>query len=169
MEATRQLEAQLNDFSPAKRTQALEALIASGEPAGARQEAVNLHCHTFFSFNAYGYSPTGLAWLARQRGFKALGIVDFDVLDGVDEFLDACELLGVRGSAGMETRGLYPRICKPRDQLPRRAGSVLLHGHRLSFEPASGRSRSDPGRHAPACRRTQPQRCWPALMHSFRR
>ena len=81
MESTRQLEAQLNDFSPARRTQALEALIASGDNAGASQEAVNLHCHTFFSFNAYGYSPTGLAWLARQRGFKALGIVDFDVLE----------------------------------------------------------------------------------------
>jgi hypothetical protein len=110
VEATRTLEAQLNDFSPAKRMQALEALTASGEPAGAPQEAVNLHCHTFFSFNAYGYSPTGLAWLARQCGFKALGIVDFDVLDGVEEFLNACELLGVRGSAGMETRVFIPEF-----------------------------------------------------------
>jgi hypothetical protein len=110
VEATRPLEAQLNDFAPAKRAQALEALIASGEFAGAPQAAVNLHCHTSFSFNAYGYSPTGLVWLARQRGFKALGIVDFDVLDGVDEFLNACELLGVRGSAGMETRVFLPEF-----------------------------------------------------------
>jgi hypothetical protein len=110
VEATRPLEAQLNDFAPAKRAQALEALIASGESAGLPQAAVNLHCHTFFSFNAYGYSPTGLAWLARQRGFKTLGIVDFDVLDGVDEFLNACEMLGVRGSAGMETRVFLPEF-----------------------------------------------------------
>ena len=110
MEATNQLEAQLNDFSSAKRKQALEALIASGEPAEAIREAVNLHCHTFFSYNAYGYSPTGLAWLARQRGFKAVGIVDFDVLSGVDEFLDTCELLSVRGSAGMETRVYIPEF-----------------------------------------------------------
>ena len=110
MESTSQLEAQLNDLSPTRRTQALEALIASGSTAGASQEAVNLHCHTFFSYNAYGYSPSGLAWLARQRGFKALGIVDFDVLSGVDEFLEACELLNVRGSAGMETRTFIPEF-----------------------------------------------------------
>ena len=110
MESTSQLEAQLNDFSPTRRTQALEALIASGDTAGASQEAVNLHCHTFFSYNTWGYSPSGLAWLARQRGFKALGIVDFDVLNGVDEFLEACELLGVRGTAGMETRVFIPEF-----------------------------------------------------------
>ena len=70
----------------------------------------NMHCHTFFSFNAYGHSPTSLAWLAKRRGFKLMGIVDFDVLDGVDEFLDACELVGVRGSAGIETRVFIPEF-----------------------------------------------------------
>jgi hypothetical protein len=63
-----------------------------------------MHCHTFFSYNAYGHSPSSLAWLAKKNGYAAIGIVDFDVLDAVDEFLDACELLGVRGSAGIETR-----------------------------------------------------------------
>jgi len=69
-----------------------------------------MHCHTFFSFNAYGHSPTSLAWLAKRRGFRLMGIVDFDVLDGVDEFLDACELVGVRGSAGIETRVFLPQF-----------------------------------------------------------
>jgi len=128
VEATRQLEVQLNDFSPARRTQALEALIASGEPAGTPQEAVNLHCHTFFSFNAYGYSPIGLAWLARQRGFKALGIVDFDVLDGTDEFLNACELLGVRGSAGMETRVFLPEYASREINSPGEPGVYYTMG-----------------------------------------
>jgi hypothetical protein len=104
------LEAQLNDFSFSKRTEALNSLIASETQLPAQQEVVNLHCHTFFSFNAYGYSPTGLAWLAKQKGFKALGIVDFDVLDAVDEFLDTCERIGVRGSAGMETRTYVPEF-----------------------------------------------------------
>ncbi len=72
--------------------------------------AVNMHCHTFFSYNAYGYSPSALAWLARKNGYAAIGIVDFDVLDAVDEFLDACELLGVRGSAGLETRVFLPEF-----------------------------------------------------------
>lgn len=70
----------------------------------------NMHCHTFFSFNAYGHSPTSLAWLAKRRGFRLMGIVDFDVLDGVDEFLEACEIVGVRGSAGIETRVYIPEF-----------------------------------------------------------
>ncbi len=104
------LETQLNDFSITKRTEALDSLIASETQLPAEQEVVNLHCHTFFSFNAYGYSPMALAWLAKQKGFKALGIVDFDVLDAVDEFLDTCERIGVRGSAGMETRAYVPEF-----------------------------------------------------------
>jgi len=126
VETIGQLEAQLNDFSTARRAQALEALIArAGAPAKA-QNAVNLHCHTFFSFNAYGYSPSGLAWLARQRGIRAVGIVDFDVLDGVEEFLGACEHLGVRGSAGMETRVCIPEFSDREINSPGEPG-VLYH------------------------------------------
>ncbi len=39
-----------------------------------------------------------------------MGIVDFDVLDGVQEFLEACDLLGVRASAGIETRVFLPEF-----------------------------------------------------------
>ena len=83
----------------------------SGEaPCEPVHDVVNLHCHTFFSFNAYGHSPTSLAWLAKKRGFAAIGIVDFDVLDAVDEFLAACDLADVRGSAGIETRVFIPEF-----------------------------------------------------------
>jgi hypothetical protein len=109
-----QLEAGLLDLDPGVRAAALARLaeLPGDEPPPplAGPAVVNMHCHTFFSFNAYGHSPTSLAWLARQRGFAAAGIVDFDVLDGVDEFLDACELLGVRGSAGIETRVFVPEF-----------------------------------------------------------
>jgi len=89
----------------------LVALAERGEaPCAPVQDVVNLHCHTFFSFNAYGHSPTSLAWLAKKRGFAAVGIVDFDVLDAVDEFLAACDLAGVRGSAGIETRVFIPEF-----------------------------------------------------------
>lgn len=168
MEATRTLEAQLNDFSPAKRMQALEALTASGEPAGAPQEAVNLHCHTFFSFNAYGYSPTGLAWLARQCGFKALGIVDFDVLDGVEEFLNACELLGVRGSAGMETRVSSPNFPAVRSIPPAIRVSTIPWA--LAIPQAGLRSQPLPS--WPICAgvpKSVTARCWSELMPSLRR
>jgi len=89
----------------------LAALADAGQiETAAEQPAVNMHCHTFFSFNAYGYSPAGLAWLAKKRGWQAAGIVDFDVLDAVEEFLDACEIAGVRGSAGIETRVFIPQF-----------------------------------------------------------
>ncbi|GIK39272.1 MAG: hypothetical protein BroJett011_31050 [Chloroflexota bacterium] len=108
------LEASLNDFDPAIRVEALQALLALVQeghidlpPAAA---IANMHCHTFFSFNGYGYSPTGLAWLARRRGFKLIGMVDFDVLDAVDEFLAACDAVGVKASAGIETRVFIPEF-----------------------------------------------------------
>ena len=108
------LETKLNDFAPAVRAEALAELLALAQqgavPLDPEADVANMHCHTFFSFNAYGHSPTSLAWLAKKRGFKLMGIVDFDVLDGVDEFLNACELVGVRGSAGIETRVFLPEF-----------------------------------------------------------
>ncbi len=113
-EEIQHLEDQLNDFDPGVRARALSSLIQlanEGEIAlPTPDEIANMHAHTFFSYNGYGYSPTGLAWLARRRGIKLMGIVDFDVLDGVDEFLDACDRVDLRGSAGMETRAYVPEF-----------------------------------------------------------
>ena len=101
-------ESELNDLNPERRRAALDRLLArvrQGEIVFPEPgHAVNLHCHTFFSFNGYGYSPTFFAWKARCEGLRVAGIVDFDVLDAVDEFLDVCPRLGLRGCAGIETR-----------------------------------------------------------------
>lgn len=109
-----ELEAKLNDFSAPVRAQALTDMVMLARQGDlsvvSETELINLHCHTFYSFNAYGYSPTALAWLAKRNGFKALGIVDFNVLDGVEEYLTACEAIGVRGSAGLETRVYIPEF-----------------------------------------------------------
>ncbi len=124
------LEAQLNDFDPAVRAAALARLQGLAE-AGAVElprpaDVANLHCHTFFSFNAYGYSPSALAWLARRQGYKLMGIVDFDVLDAVDEFLAASDLVGVRGSAGIETRAYLPEFATRETNSPGEPG-VTYH------------------------------------------
>lgn len=122
-----ELENQLNDFDPAVRGAALTALLAEQpQPPVAPAPVANMHCHTFFSFNAYGHSPTSLAWLGRQRGFALMGIVDFDVLDGVDEFLAACGRTGVRGSAGIETRTYLPEFAADEMNSPGEPG-VLYH------------------------------------------
>lgn len=103
-------------------------------------EAVNMHCHTFFSFNGYGYSPSALAWLGRKRGLAAMGIVDFDVLDGVDEFLDACELVGLRGSAGIETRVFVPEFATREINSPGEPGVCYQMGIGFASGQATGRA-----------------------------
>jgi hypothetical protein len=118
------LETRLNNFDLNTRTQALKTLLKPQTPnpkpqtpwtAQGRQNSklktlANMHCHTFFSFNGYGHSPTSLVWQAKRNAIDLLGIVDFDVLDGVDEFLAACDLAGVRGSTGMESRVYIPEF-----------------------------------------------------------
>jgi hypothetical protein len=120
------LEAQLNDFRPPLRSYALHKLMERKPDAPQPDDVANMHCHTFFSFNAYGHSPTSLAWLGRQRGYALMGIVDFDVLDGVDEFLEACDLTGVRGSAGIETRVYVPEFAQHEMNSPGEPG-ILYH------------------------------------------
>ena len=108
------LEAKLDSFDAAERgasLAALNAMAADGRVALApTDEAINLHCHTFFSYNPYGYSPSKFAWLARKAGLAVAGIVDFDVLDGVEEFLSVGAALGLKVCAGLETRVYLPEF-----------------------------------------------------------
>ncbi len=97
------LDEKLNSFDPAVRSAAFEQAVN-------KMNIFNLHCHSFFSYNGYGYSPSYLVALAREQNWRAVGLVDFDVLDGVDEFLDAAKKMGVRATAGMETRVFVPEL-----------------------------------------------------------
>jgi len=109
-----QLEHQLDSFNPAARREALLELLGLARGGQITLPALtdrhNVHCHTFFSYNAYGYSPTKFAWLARKDGLGFAGIVDFDVLDAVEEFLEACRLVGVKGIASLESRVFVPEF-----------------------------------------------------------
>ncbi len=108
--------AQLNSFDPEVRREALAELsrrIVDDEYPD--RDAVNLHLHTFYSFNAEDYSPAAIAWRARCEGLQVAGLVDFDVLDGLEEFLEAGRLLKLRVCAGIESRVHVPRL----------AGSVI--------------------------------------------
>ena len=112
MQEMHQLEQQLDSFDRATRDAALRTLqerARRGEislpPVGTD---VNVHCHSFHSYNAYGYSPSKLAWLGRTSGWAVAGIVDFDTLDGLEEFLTAGKLLGLKACAGIETRVYVP-------------------------------------------------------------
>jgi hypothetical protein len=136
----------LNDFAQRVREQTLRKLVQradAGETVFAPEiEAVNMHCHTFYSYNGYGYSPTALAWLGRRKGLQAMGIVDFDVLDGVDEFLHACDVIGLRGSAGLETRVFVPEFAGREINSPGEPGVCYQMGIGFTSSQAAGRAAS---------------------------
>ncbi len=126
------LEQELDSFDPARRKEALCALHGKALNGGIVLPQpgpyVNLHCHTFFSYNAHGYSPSKLAWLARKMGLAAAGIVDFDVLDGLEEFQEAGHLLGLQVSVGMETRVYLPEFGDKVVNSPGEPGIAYLLG-----------------------------------------
>lgn len=97
-----------------------------------------MHAHTFFSFNAYGHSPTSLVWLALKNGYTAIGSVDFDVLDAVDEFLATCELAGVRGSSALETRVYIPEFSTREINSPGEPGVAYHMGIGFTSSHAQG-------------------------------
>ena len=112
-----ELESRLDSFDPGERKLALMTLcekVRAGEidlpGAGTRPGRVNMHCHTFFSYNTYGYSPSKFAWLARKAGLAVAEVVDFDVLDALEEFLAAARMLGLKACAGLETRVFVPEF-----------------------------------------------------------
>ena len=108
------LEEQLDSFDFSKRKKALRELWGLAQcgdiKLGQICTDINLHFHTFYSYNACGYSPSKIAWLARKAGLGVVGIIDFDVFDGLDEFFEAAELLGLKGCGGMETRVYVPEF-----------------------------------------------------------
>jgi hypothetical protein len=108
------LEAQLDSFDISVRKRALAELKAMADIGKVEfappANYTNMHFHTFYSFNAEGYSPSRIAWLSKKAGLAVVGIVDFDVFDGLDEFYEAMKLLGLKSCVGMETRVFVPEF-----------------------------------------------------------
>jgi predicted metal-dependent phosphoesterase TrpH len=68
---------------------------------------IDLHAHSTFSDGSL--TPSQLAALARESGIAALALTDHDTMDGVPEFLKACEREGVEGVVGVEISADVPR------------------------------------------------------------
>ncbi|MDW7979756.1 MAG: hypothetical protein RMH97_04235 [Verrucomicrobiales bacterium] len=114
IEEVTRLEADLDNFDPQVRRRALLRLVELSRrhdllPREPRP-IVNLHVHTFFSYNAYGYSPSKFAWLARKHGLAVAGVVDFDVLDALAEFTEAGRLLELKTCVSVESRVFVPEF-----------------------------------------------------------
>ena len=127
----------LDSFDPAARHLALAQLLplAAFPPS---QPTVNMHCHSFFSFNARGYSPTRIAWEARERGLYAAAVCDFDVLDGAKEFIDAGSTLGLRAAAHIETRVFCPAYADKDINSPGEEGVAYIMGAGFAEPPSAG-------------------------------
>ncbi|HHY78882.1 MAG TPA: PHP domain-containing protein [Thermoanaerobacter sp.] len=67
-----------------------------------KQEYVNNHIHTFYSFSPY--SPTKAVWEAYAAGLVTCGIVDHDTVSGVKEFVEAGKIIDIATTIGMECR-----------------------------------------------------------------
>ena len=133
------LEKRLDEFDPRVRRDALEALVtlAGRQFPGEPGSNVNMHCHSFFSYHAEGWSPTHVAWASSRKGLYAAALCDFDVLDGLDEFLDAGLTLGLRTAVHLETRAFLPAYAKVDINSPGEPGVTYIMGAGFVAKPAA--------------------------------
>ncbi|MDD3154460.1 MAG: PHP domain-containing protein [Victivallaceae bacterium] len=139
---TDRIETRLNSFDPKERRAALMDAVTAIDKGillcdTLSHPTLNMHCHSFFSYNGYGYTPSYLAYLAKRRNFQAVGLVDFDVLDGMDEFLFAAGKLKVKAVVGMETRVFIPELADVEINSPGEPGIAYHLGCGFSRVPES--------------------------------
>lgn len=132
------LEGQLSSFDAAARSEALGKLIALRIPTTQERALVNLHMHTFHSYNADNWSPSRFAWEAHKAGLWAAGIIDFDDINGIEEFLQASELLGLRATAGIEIRTFMEPFGKVDIDSPGEPGVHYMAGSGMMKRPKPG-------------------------------
>ncbi|PWM47226.1 MAG: PHP domain-containing protein [Clostridiales bacterium] len=81
----------------------LSALVKSGKiPFPEQAKDVNNHVHTIYSFSPY--SPSAAVWNGFMAGLKTIGIMDHDSVSGLEEFIEAAEIIGIAATCGVETR-----------------------------------------------------------------
>lgn len=128
-----ELETQLDDFSLERRKAAFLKLLEEHKKGTisfpAPRPIVNLHFHTFFSFNACGYSPLHIVWLSRLRGLSVAGSVDFDVLDALEEFQFGGFTVGLPVVSGLETRIYLPEFRNEELSSPNEPGIAYYMGN----------------------------------------
>lgn len=104
---------------------------------------VNMHLHSHFSFNAENWSPTKIAEECAAAGLDAAGLIDFDVLDGLDEFFGAGERLGLRSIVGVETRVFYNEFADREIDSPGEPGVHYMDGIGFCAVPTPGTPAAD--------------------------
>jgi hypothetical protein len=131
-------DTELDSFDGSCRRRALAHLAPQSADSQTLRPRVNMHLHSFFSFNTLGYSPSHLAWEARRAGLYAAGLCDFDVLDGLEEFLQAGLILGLRSAVNLETRAFVQEYADMDINSPGEHGVTYIMGAGFPRIPAAG-------------------------------
>ena len=141
-----QADAELDSFDAAVRLQKFNAIvdaIEKGEIAvDAPSDWHNMHCHTFYSYNFMQWSPLHVVLAAKILGLKYLGKVEFDVLNGLDEFRTACNRLGIANAVGMETRVYIPEYADREINSPGECGVAYHMGLGFHTEQLTGKAKA---------------------------
>jgi len=136
----------LSSFNDDERREALHQ-IAARAPKGelsfeSAEPKSNVHLHTFFSFNAAGYSPSRIIYEAGRRRLEVAATVDFDVLDAAQESLQAGDLLGVKTATGLESRVFIRDYAGVVMNSPNEPGIYYLVGEGFTEAPLSAQGQA---------------------------
>ena len=127
----------LNSFDERTRRETLEQL-ARTTAFPETTPCVNMHLHSFFSYNGEGWSPSRIAFEMKRLGVHAAAICDFDVLQGLDEFLAAADLLQLRAAIACETRAFVPEWADMEINSPGEPGVFYFMGMGFVRQPLPG-------------------------------
>ena len=98
----------LNAPKKEQRLAALREIIEKEtEKPQKRHNDANNHIHTIYSFSPY--SPTKAAYMAYLSGLTSAGLMDHDSLSGCEECREACRMLGIGATCGVEVRVKFDR------------------------------------------------------------
>lgn len=128
---------QLSAFAPAVRRNALENL-AAGTVFPPESQDMNMHIHTFFSYNGEGWSPSRVAFEMKKLGLYSAAICDFDVLQGLEEFLAAADLLRLRSAVAFESRVFFQEYADKEINSPGEPGVFYFMGMGFVIPPFKG-------------------------------
>ncbi|NOZ19531.1 MAG: hypothetical protein GXP25_00420 [Planctomycetes bacterium] len=141
-------EQHLDSFDLQERMATLEWLSAQGiARAQNSPERINMHFHSFFSYNSMGYSPCHIAWRAHCEGLYATALCDFDVLNGMEEYFAASEVLGIRAAMHVETRVFIPEYADAVMNSPGEPGAAYYMGAGFVRMPPEGSSQAEGAAH----------------------
>lgn len=129
--------ASLSSFAADERAAALRQLSAQTSFPPER-DWVNMHIHTFFSYNGEGWSPSRIAYEMKKLGLYAAAVCDFDVLQALDEFLAASDLLRLRGAVGFESRVFFHEYATQEINSPGEPGVFYFMGMGFVRQPPAG-------------------------------